>query len=209
MVKSNTTETAQRANQKIPHPQGRIKIIQATRSLLGTKDFNSITTAEIARESGFSEALIYRYFKEKRDLLYQVLADDLEKFNESIFLDIKGIKGALNKLRKLIWSQINYFHRNRILARILLLEARSYPGYFKSEVYSIVKEYANLISTIVNEGVETGEIRTDISKTNIRRIILGSIEYMSLSGIILEKDIDIDVLQEDLCTAIFDGITNR
>ncbi|MFP4453651.1 MAG: helix-turn-helix domain-containing protein, partial [Desulfobacterales bacterium] len=51
-------------------PPGQIKIENALRTLLVQKDFNSITTAEIARTSGVNEALIYRYFKDKRGLLH-------------------------------------------------------------------------------------------------------------------------------------------
>ena len=51
-------------------PPGGIKIAMALRDLLENKDFNSITTAEIAQASGVNEALIYRYFGSKRDLLH-------------------------------------------------------------------------------------------------------------------------------------------
>jgi AcrR family transcriptional regulator len=209
MAKTKAPQAKDKKANSGPHPPGRIKIARAMRSLLEKKDFNSITTAEIARESGASEALIYRYFSDKRGLLFQVLADDLEKFNEMIRLDIKGIRGALNKLRKLIWSQINYYHCNRIPAKILLLEVRSHPDYFQSDVYNMVKEYSECIAEIVSEGVENGEIRDDISRTHIRRIILGGIEYLSLSGIIQQDDLNVDQLQEDLCSIIFDGITKK
>ena len=55
------------------YPPGRIKIADALRGLLEQKEFNAITTAEIARSAGVTEALIYKYFKDKRDLLHQVL----------------------------------------------------------------------------------------------------------------------------------------
>ena len=53
------------------YPPGRVKIVQALVGLLVRKDFNAITTAEIAKTAGVTEALIYKYFKDKRDLLYQ------------------------------------------------------------------------------------------------------------------------------------------
>ena len=50
-------------------PPGKIKIADALKTLLKEKDFNSITTAEIAATSGVNEALIYRYYKDKRGLV--------------------------------------------------------------------------------------------------------------------------------------------
>ena len=62
------------------HP-ARIKIADALRGLLEKKEFNAITTAEIARSAGVTEALIYKYFKDKRDLLHQVLVEYLEQYH--------------------------------------------------------------------------------------------------------------------------------
>jgi len=92
-------------------PPGRIKIADALRVLLETKDFGAITTSEIAKSAGVTEALIYKYFKGKRDLLYQLLSEYLEHYDVQVERDLKGIKGALNKLRKLIWSHINVNQR--------------------------------------------------------------------------------------------------
>jgi TetR/AcrR family fatty acid metabolism transcriptional regulator len=205
---TDTTKTNNRKPNK-PYPPGRIKIAKAMRSLLAHKDFNAITTAEIARESGMNEALIYRYFKDKRGLLHQVLADDLEGFNKQILMDINGVEGALNKLRKLIWSQINYYDQNRIPAKILLLEVRSYKGYFKSETYRMVRDYARVVTEIINEGIENGEIREDISPKHLRRIVIGGIEYMLLGAITHQTPIDVNSVQEDLCKIIFDGIAKK
>ena len=40
-----------------PPPPGRIKIVQALKSLLEAREFSAITTAEIARSAGVTEAL--------------------------------------------------------------------------------------------------------------------------------------------------------
>src|SRR5210317_706277 len=105
-----------------PLPPGRIKIVRALKSLLVEKEFGAITTAEIARNAGVTEALIYKYFQDKRDLLHQILGEYLERYFLQFQTDLKGIKGALNKLRKLIWGHLDVYSTNRVFARILLLE---------------------------------------------------------------------------------------
>lgn len=190
-------------------PPGRIKIAKALGELLREKDFNSITTAEISRTSGVNEALIYRYFGDKRGLLHAVLSEHLEVFLRRVILDLKGIKGALNKLRKLIWSSIYFYDQDRIFSKILLLEVRNYPGYFESETYGLAKQYTRLIVDFIQEGINTGEIRDDISPKQIRQVIIGGIEHLCLPAIIYNGRIDADALQEDLCTTIFEGIIKR
>ena len=83
-----------------PLPPGRIKIVRALKSLLVEKEFSAITTAEIAKSAGVTEALIYKYFKDKRDLLHQVLNEYLEQYRSQMGQDLKGIKGTFNKLHK-------------------------------------------------------------------------------------------------------------
>lgn len=199
------TDSSKNVKEK-PLPPGRVKITEALKSLLEEKEFGAITTAEIAKNAGVAEALIYKYFKDKRDLLHQILSEYLEQYRAQISLDLKGIKGALNKLRKLIWSHINVYATNRVFSRILLIEVRNYPDYYRSETYQRVKEYSDFVLQIIEEGIAKNEIRNDLPPQLLRHGILGSIEQLCLSGIIFGREIDPDVLTEQLCEFIFDGI---
>jgi TetR/AcrR family transcriptional regulator, fatty acid metabolism regulator protein len=191
-----------------PPPPGRVKIVASLKKLLAEKDFGAITTAEIAKTAGVTEALIYKYFKDKRDLLHQILCDYLEQYRARIIQDLRGVKGALNKLRKLVWSHINVYATNRVFAKILLIEVRNYPDYYKSETYERVKEYSDIVLKIIDEGIQNHEIRNDISSKLIRHGILGGIEQVCLSGITFGRDIDPDDLTEQLCEFFFKGIIN-
>jgi TetR/AcrR family fatty acid metabolism transcriptional regulator len=187
-------------------PPGRIKITQALKILLEKKEFSAVTTAEIARQAGVTEALIYKYFKDKRDLLHQVLREYLEQYQVQVENDLKGIKGALNRLRKLIWSHINVYATNRVFAKILLLEVRNYPDYYKSETYELVKIYSNTVLRIIEEGIRNKEIREDLDPKLIRLGIIGSIEQVCLSGVVFGREISPDDITENLCEFIFKGI---
>ncbi len=195
--------------QNKPLPPGRVKITRALKLLLEKKEFNAITTAEIAKNAGVTEALIYKYFKDKRDLLHQVLREYLEQYGVQLEQDLKGIKGALNKLRKLIWSHINVYANNRVFARILLVEVRNHPDYYKSETYELVTIYSNTVLSIIQEGIREGEIRQDLPPKLIRHGILGSIEQVCLSSVIFGRDISADDLTEQLCEFIFKGIKRK
>jgi TetR/AcrR family fatty acid metabolism transcriptional regulator len=187
-------------------PPGRIKIVESLKTLLEEKDFGAITTAEIAKNAGVTDALIYKYFKDKRDLLHQILSGYLEQYRAQITHDLRGINGVFNKLRKLIWSHINVYATNRVFAKVLLIEVRNYPDYYKSETYDRVKEYSDIVLKIIEEGVQNKEIRDDISPKLMRYGILGSIEQVCLTGITFGRKIDPDDLTEQLCEFFFSGI---
>ena len=188
------------------HPPGRTKLAAALRTLLAEKEFAAVTTAEIAREAGVTEALIYKYFKDKRGLLYEILAEYLEDYVLRAQQDLKGIAGALNKLRKITWSHIDAYANNRVFARILLLEVRQFADYFQSRPYGLVKLYSAILRQIVEEGIAGGEIRADIPAAQVEQCLLGCIEHVCLTGVVLDRPISPDELSETVCAFAFEGI---
>ena len=66
-----------------------------------------------------------------------------------------------------------------------------------------------LVLEIINEGIESGEFRDDISPSRIRQIILGGIEYLCLPGIISNREIPVDSLADDLFEILFHGLSKK
>lgn len=190
-------------------PAGGVKITEALKTLLGRKEFGAITVADIAATSGVNAALIYKYFGDKRGLLHHVLGDIIDEYLENLDRDLKGIKGALNKLRKLVWSHLYMYETNRVLARMLLLEVRNHHGYFESKSYQKVQWYSSMVREIIEEGIRDGEIRDDIPVWSIRQVLFGAIEHQCLPGVIQGKAFNAEDLTDDLCNIIFSGIERR
>ena len=94
----------------------------------------------------------------------------------------------------------------RELAKILLVEVRSFPDYYNSEPYMLVKKYSNILKSIIEEGVVNGEIRGDISPSIMMQVILGALENICLSAVIFDREISPDDLSEYLCELLFRGI---
>lgn len=189
------------------YPTGRNKIAKAFRKLMEEKDFSSITTAEISRTAGVNESLIYRYFNDKRGLLHTVLADDLYELVLAAERNIEHEEGILNKLKVALWRTVYYYHQNRVMAKILLLEVRSFPGYFECETYLIVRYYGKLILRLINEGVREGVIRKDIDPVCLRQILFGSLEHLCLPAIIFNKKIDHEKIAESIYKIVLKGVT--
>lgn len=213
-VTSRKTKTApnfipQELLEPRPLPKSGARLAEALKILLENKHFSSITTAEIAETAGANEALIYRYFNDKRGLLHHVLAEHLKTFILSLQIRMSRVKGAEPRIRELIRSTIRYYHSDVTVARILLVEVRNFPGYFESDTYHIVKSYARLVLELMREGIEAGILRSDISPSRIRDVVLGGLEHLCLRKVIFGHDTDVDSISDDLCEVIFAGIYRR
>jgi len=180
--------------------------MEALRILLEQKEFASITIAEIAQTAGVTEGLIYKYFKDKRDLLHVVLSDYVEFFLSGMEQELHGIEGALNKLRTVIRTHLTMYAHNRVFSRILLLEVRNHPDYFVSDAYKTVKRYTGLLMGIIEEGTTDGSIRRDVPVEAIRQVILGAIEHTCLPGVIFQRPLNPREASEQICALVFNGI---
>jgi len=187
-------------------PPGRIKIMNALSELMKEKDFHSITTAEIAATAGVTEGLIYKYFKDKKELLYEVLNGHFQTFQNYIVSKIERCKSSIEKLSVIISNSLKSYAANRVFARILLLEVRNSPNYFESDAYDMVKIYSRTILDIISQGIQAGEIREDIDPHALRQVILGSIEHACLGEVIFGKELNTDKVAEHICNIIFRGV---
>ena len=115
----------------------------------------------------------------------------------------------IKKLRMIIRSHLNLFETNRVLAKILLLEVRNYPGYFDSESYKQVQRYSRMIMDILRKGVSNGDIKKGISLKAVRQAMLGAIEHTCLPKIVFKQSYSPDVMADELCKILFCGILKQ
>ncbi|MFH2092583.1 MAG: TetR/AcrR family transcriptional regulator [Pseudomonadota bacterium] len=173
--------------------------------LMAQKDFHSITTAQIAKTANVTEGLIYKYFKDKKDLLYQVLNEHFYEFQAKIENRIANEATCIRQLEVVIYTSLESYAENRIFSKILLLEVRSSLEFFKSCAYEMVQKYSRTILEIIQKGKKNNEIRSDIDAYTLRKVILGSIEHACLGEIIFGRELDIDRVSSDISTIIFSG----
>jgi len=195
-----------RGNRAKSIPKGKLMLADAMRNLLIDKDFQSITTAEIARVAKANEALIYRYFGDKRGLLHYVLEEYMKTTQVKINAALEELDGSIEKLKKIIWMTLDIYNSHRVFAKILLIEVRNYPGYFESETYGLIKAYGKTMLTLIEKAVEEGKIRNDSQPVFIRNAIIGAVEHLCLPYVIFGKQFSPNVLSDNVYKIVFEGV---
>ena len=189
------------------NPPGRIKIMKSFSTLMKEKDFHSITTAQIARNAAVTEGLIYKYFKDKRDLLYQVLNDHFFEFLATIENRAAHETTCIEQLEVMVYTSLENYADNRVFSKILLLEVRNSPDFFNSDAYGLVRKYAGIMLGIIEEGIKTKELKSDTDPHVLRKVILGAIEHACLGEIIFGRELDIDQVVSGITNIIFNGVS--
>lgn len=186
-------------------PPGKIKIMKSLSQLMAKKDFHSITTFEIAKTAEVTEALIYKYFKDKKDLLYEVLYELFIEFNTVVGLQVIQKKTCIEKLEIIIAESLAAYTANRVFSKILFLEVRNSQGFFKTKAYECVRTYSKRILGIIEKGIDNGELKPSIDPIVFRKIILGAIEHACLGEIVFERELDIDTVSKGISSIVFEG----
>ena len=181
--------------------------MQALRSLLETRHFDSVTTVEIASAAGVNEALIYRYFGDKRGLLHKILAEYFKIHLSQIRRDVASQLEAIQNLRVIINGTVSFHKINRVFCYILLLEVRNNPAYFRSEAYDLARQYSRLINDIILQGIKENQIRRDIPLICMRDVIIGSIERACMRQAIFDRDFDEQELAANLAEVVIRGLS--
>jgi len=187
-------------------PPGHIKISKAMISLLKKKSFDAITWAEIAETAGVNEGLIYKYFKDKRNLLHYVLQEYNSDFVKILHKNLQDAEGTFDKIKTFISSTLSYYQETPVFAKILIIEVRNFPAFFTSETYELLRDYTNILLDIIEEGIKCGDIRSDISPRYARQMINGAIEHLCLPKIIFGTKVKTKEYTEEICKFVFNGI---
>lgn len=72
------------------------KIIEAGYELFSKVGYYSTNTAEIAKKAGVSTGIVYGYFKDKRDILLDVLDIYLKKVLDPVFVTFDALTAPVN-----------------------------------------------------------------------------------------------------------------
>lgn len=190
-------------------PLGHIRIIETLVTLLREKEFRDITIAEIARVAGVAETLIYKYYRNKQDMLYQTIRTYAEYYLSEIEARIASVEGVFNRIRQVISIYINTYNVDMTFTRIVLIELRNTLGYYDSDLYRVLRSADNTFSNLVQEGMRNGVIRNDISPDFMGQFILGSIEQVCRSAIIKREYLPVVTVTDQISKLVLDGIARR
>jgi TetR/AcrR family fatty acid metabolism transcriptional regulator len=184
-------------------------ILQVANEVFAEKGFQAATISQIARKANIAEGSIYDYFKNKEDLLFSIPEDRMENFLFGLQEHLKGIRGALEKLRKLIWYHLDFYERNQDYTRLLLLDLRQNPRFNQSRAYGMIRQYSKMILQVIEEGKREKSIRREVDSYILRDLILGTIEHFTIRGFIMGRFPNLSAGAEYLHDAIISGVAER
>jgi len=161
----------------------RQKILDAAESIMSAKG-RSATINEISAMAGVTDSMLYRYFKNKEDLLFSVTQERLKDALDKLEEQLQGIKDPVSQLSKLIWFQLYYHDTHPDYANLLLFECRSSKDFMQHVAYSLIKRWSFIARQIFQKGVDAGSFRSDLSYQIVRDAIYGLVDMENIQSMV-------------------------
>ena len=180
------------------------RIIQSAIKLISQNGYAATTTAQIAKDAGISEATLFKYFKDKENLLHKVVSVALTQILDSVALsplkeNIKKNRDlkASEFLRSIINERLEMLDRNIDLFKIILIEI-NYNDSLKNEVIKNMVpktcEAKGLIEWIL---IRKGNISKEMAK-GISRMMIGTLLTFLFQKYILGIETTSDEIEEEI-----------
>ena len=218
MKKKNLREKRERLRQE----ENRRSILQAAEKVFIKKGYRLATVDDIADEAQFSKATLYRYFKSKSDIVFEIIYSSFEESCAGIQKIQMEALSAEKKLKKMIDFIISIYHKKKNLARMIFMEKTAMKKLMKKNssfhgppqefhpkisprLESKMKQISDLMSEIIQEGVKTGEFR-DMDVHDASVVLAALIRGFYFRGPLQEKQYSIQETTELIHTFFLNGI---
>ena len=196
--------------------KSQMKILNAAMDLFLQKGYEKISTLDIAKEAGVAEVTIFRNFKSKNNLLYQIITPlIIQVASSTILKDVKKqFKDVDNKSEDILTSifkdRLGLINKNEKAIQLLLREALNHEEILHSILKNITVPAKQEALDFVKNKKEAGEIR-DVNEHAVVDLLFYSLLGYVISHRIFKIDTftdDQDVLVETLVDLLMNGLNN-
>jgi AcrR family transcriptional regulator len=145
-------------------PEIHRRLEAAVMEIFSSADFHKANMRDVARRAGVSFSTIYSHYGSKERLVFAFVDIWLGKLTDRIIDHLQGIEDLKEKLRKVLWLQLDYYERNPGLGRILFmtLPMQTWMADESFQQKKMVNLYLDVLRRGQQDGVLTDTVRAGV-----------------------------------------------
>ncbi|MFE5318252.1 TetR/AcrR family transcriptional regulator [Paenibacillus sp. NPDC056579] len=185
------------------------KVIDSAFQLLADKGYDAMSIDDIMKGTGKTKGSFYVHFKNKEDLLYEVIQNRLDRdFDHIVEETLKELSDETCNVQLILKRLMHLVHVGTGGVDRELWTAAYYQMVVLSRKNQIVREWmikqyrawVDFMSKIIIRGQELGQIRTDIDVLVMVNMLISLLEGYELRSMV---DPEIDVYEQLKLTEMF------
>jgi TetR/AcrR family transcriptional regulator len=156
----------------------REEILLAAEKVFAAKGFFPSTMSDIAKEAEFGTGTLYKYFKSKEELYFTLIDEKVEEINRLIKAELSQKTSAVERIKKVLGLQFEFFERNRDFFRIYISERNRFEWTVKDELGKGLHEkmvaYIHLLAEVMKQGIGGREFRS-LNSMDLAHALVGMV----------------------------------
>lgn len=155
------------------------QIIKESIKIIDEKGIQGFTIKNLSKAIGISEPGLYRHFESKFHILLEILDEFKTRIVNFNIVLMNSDLNSIEKIEKIYQTHIPFFAENPALISIIFAEEIfNNDKELYQKINEILKANEEVISKIIEEGQNSGEIKFEIDKKQIAIILMGSLRLL-------------------------------
>jgi len=190
------------------------RIIEAAVLVFAQKGYAGAAVADIAAKAQIGKGTIYAYFASKEDLFFAVFewfklqTEDAARVNISVLGE-----SAAGRLEALSDSLMGMWQEMKDVFRLTMefwaaSSSSQMQDRFKANFRNTYQEFRNIVKSLIQEGIERGEFRTDINPESVAAALVGTWDALFLQAW-FDDDFDPVTVAQDFLSILINGLSRR
>jgi len=190
------------------------RIIDAAVIVFAQKGYASATIADIAAKAEIGKGTIYEYFASKEDLFFAVFEWFKIQTRDAAKVNIAALGGSASKrLEALSDSFMGMWQEIKDVFTLTMefwaaSSSSQMQDRFKTNFRNTYQEFRDVVKSLIQEGIERGEFRSDINPDAIAAAVVGAWDALFLQAW-FEDDFDPVMIAREFLPIIIKGISRR
>ena len=169
---------------RLDHQTRQHQIVEAARELIATGGVDSLTIRGLASRVGVTEAAIYRHVASKEEVMLLLLQEVQESLFQAISRATRSDRHALERLEHMLQLHVSYVELRQGISFVVIAQAAQFEEpRVRSAGRNLVEKYLSLVSEIITQGIERGEIDKTVSPDAAAMIFFGMIQSAGTRGL--------------------------
>jgi len=180
----------------------RQELTQTAARLFAEKGYAGTSLGDLAKALGMQKASLYHHIDSKEDLLWDVASAGAETFHAALDV-VPDDAPAAEKIRLALRAHLRVVADQLDVATVFTREWRALEGERRGRFLAERRRYEERIRDLYREGVERGELRTDLDVPTAALLFLSAANWAYTW---LKAGADTDTLAARLFAALLDGM---
>jgi AcrR family transcriptional regulator len=125
------------------------ELLKKISTLFYKKGYEKTTIRDISRHLGMTNAGLYHHFKNKQEMLFDIMKDPMEEALVSMRRELPHIKNAEEKIAWIIRSHIHYYSENKSQTKVLVHERGALETKYAKIIGEKEREYVEFIKQVL------------------------------------------------------------